>query len=188
MSRFLRVAAALVLPLWLLSAPVAAQETAPAAGKPGAQAPGSAAQPAAPSAQPASPGAAPPEPGDAASPADAELKERANGFYNFLRGKQVNIYSMFQNETFREYFTAEDVLQNYIAYLTSRLGDKRFRKYRVENAEVLSVKRSGPDRAKVRVKLIGRHRQAFFFWDNVVTIEDDWRRVEGDWYVFPPPF
>jgi hypothetical protein len=157
-------AAALLLSALLLAAPANAQEAAPAVGKP-------------------------PEPAAAPSTqAGAELKERASGFYNFLRGKQVNIYSLFQNETFRDYFTAEDVLQNYIAYLTSRLGDKRFRKYRVENAEVLSVKPSGPDRAKVRVKLVGRHRQAFFFWDNATTLEDDWRRVEGDWYVFPPPF
>jgi hypothetical protein len=50
------------------------------------------------------------------------------------------------------------------------------------------VKPAGPDRATARVKLIGRHRDTLVFWDQAFRIEDDWRRIEGEWYVFPPPF
>jgi hypothetical protein len=131
----------------------------------------------------------PPEPAPAKSAVQAELGDRAKSFYAGLRGKRVNIYSLYQNENFRSFFTAEQVLQNYIAYLTSRLGEHRFRKYRVEDAEIQAITPTGPDRARVKVKLIGRHRQAFLFWlDNTTKLEDDWRRIEGEWFVFPPPF
>jgi len=129
---------------------------------------------------PAAPGAAPVQ--------DAGLQERAQGLYAFLRGRQVNIHSLYENETFRGYFSDEEVLENYIAYLTSRVGEHKFRKHRIERAEIESVKPAGPARATARVKLIGRHRDTLVFWDQTFQIEDDWRLIEGEWYVFPPPF
>jgi hypothetical protein len=134
---------------------------------------------------PSAPSPAAPAP---AATQDAGLQARAQSFYAFLRGRQVNIHSLFQNETFRSYFSAEDVLENYIAYLTSRLGEHRFRKYRIERTELEGLKPAGPERATARVKLIGRHRDTLIFWDQNFKIEDDWRLVEGEWYVFPPPF
>jgi len=128
-----------------------------------------------------------PTPGESA--VQPQLDERVKAFYAGLRGKQVNIYSLYQSENFRRFFTTEQVLQNYIAYLSARLGDRRFRKYRVEDDEIQSIQPSGPDRAHVQVKLVGRHRQAFLFWlDRTAKIEDDWRQIEGEWFVFPPPF
>ncbi len=133
---------------------------------------------------------APAAPSTAPAPAvqDEGLQERVRSFYEFLRGRQVNIHSLYANETFRGYFSAEEVLENYIAYLTSRLGEHRFRKYRIERTELEGVKQAGRERATARVKLIGRHRDLLIFWDQDFAIEDDWRRVEGEWYVFPPPF
>jgi hypothetical protein len=129
------------------------------------------------------------EPAPAEGAMQAELESRVKSFYAGLRGKRVNIYSLYQNENFRGFFTTEQVLQNYIAYLTSRLGEHRFRKYRVEDAEIQAITPTGPDRARVKVKLIGRHRQAFLFWlDNTAKLEDNWRRIQGEWFVFPPPF
>jgi len=133
---------------------------------------------------------APEAPSAAPAPAvqDEGLQERVRGFYEFLRGRQVNIHSLYANETFRSYFSAEEVLENYIAYITSRLGEHKFRKYRIERTELEGVKQAGTERATARVKLIGRHRDLLIFWDQDFEIEDEWRRVEGEWYVFPPPF
>jgi hypothetical protein len=137
----------------------------------------------------AAPETQPLEPAPAERAVQPELEERVKSFYAGLRGKRVNIYSLYQNEQFRGFFTTEQVLQNYIAYLTSRLGDHRFRKYRVEDAEIQAITVTGPDRARVKVKLIGRHKQVLLFWlDNTAKLEDDWRRLEGEWFVFPPPF
>jgi len=145
-----------------------------------------------------SPDNAPAEPGEAAassssppaapSAAEAGLKERAKNFYGFLRGRQVNIFSVYQNDAFRSYFSAEEVLENYISYLTARLGERKFRKHRIQRTELERVKQTGPDRATARVKLVGRHKDLLFFWDKTVTIEDEWRKLGGEWYVFPPPF
>ncbi len=137
----------------------------------------------------AAPETPPLEPAPGKSTMQAGIEDRVKSFYAGLHGKRVNIYSLYQNENFRRFFTTEQVLQNYIAYLTSRLGDHHFRKYRVEDAEIQTVTPTGPDRARVKVKLIGRHRQAFLFWlNNTAKMEDDWRRIEGEWFVFPPPF
>ncbi len=119
---------------------------------------------------------------------DAGLQERAKGFYAFLRGRQVNIHSLYQNETFRSYFSDGEALENYIAYITSRLGEHKFRKYRIQRTEMEGLKQVGPERASARVKLVGRHRDTLVFWDQAFEIEDDWRRIEGEWYVFPAPF
>ena len=27
-----------------------------------------------------------------------------------------------------------------------------------------------------------------FFWDVTETIENDWKLMDGEWFVFPPPF
>ena len=137
---------------------------------------------------PAEPAASSSSPPAAPSAAEAGLKERAKNFYGFLRGRQVNIFSVYQNDAFRSYFSAEEVLENYISYLTTRLGDRKFRKHRIQRTELERVKQTGPDRATARVKLIGRHKDLLFFWDKTVTIEDEWRKLEGEWYVFPPPF
>ncbi len=138
--------------------------------------------------RPSAPSGAPAAEAPVAAAQDAGLKERAEGFYAFLRGRQVNIHSLYENETFRGYFVSEEALENYISYITARLGEHKFRKYRIERTELEGVKQAGPDRATARVKLIGRHRDTLVFWDQGFAIEDAWRRVEGEWYVFPPPF
>ena len=167
---------AVLVGLVLASAMPAMRAHAQAGGSVPAQAP-----PSAPSSPPTAPSAAP-------AVQDEGLQERVRGFYAFLRGRQVNIHSLYANETFRSYFNAEEVLENYIAYLTSRLGEHRFRKHRIERTELEGVKQAGRERATARVKLIGRHRDLLIFWDQDFAIEDEWRLVEGEWYVFPPPF
>ena len=138
--------------------------------------------------EPSSPSGKPAREAPIAARQDAGLKERTEGFYAFLRGRQVNIHSLYENETFRSYFVSEEALENYISYITARLGEHKFRKYRIERTELEGVKQAGPDRAMARVKLIGRHRDTLVFWDQDFAIEDEWRRVEAEWYVFPPPF
>ncbi len=119
---------------------------------------------------------------------DHGLRMRARSLYAYLQGKRVNIYSLYQSEIFRDFFTTESALQNYIAHLTARLTARRFRKYRIERTELLSLTQTGPGRAEARVKLIGRHRQPFLFWDKTETVVNEWRQIEGEWFVFPPPF
>jgi hypothetical protein len=143
-------------------------EEAPASGAPDAAASGS--------------------PGARDEGVDGGLRGRARSLYSYLEGKRVNIYSLYQSEIFRDFFTTEKALQNYIAHLTARLTARRFRKYRIEKTELLGLTQAGPDRAHARVKLIGRHRQPFLFWDKTETVVNEWRRMEGQWFVFPPPF
>lgn len=124
----------------------------------------------------------------AASAVDRRLNARAKGLYTYLRGKRINIYSVYQSDAFRDYFETEKALENYIAYITSRLARRRFRKYQIEGTELLELSITGIDRARARIKLIGRHRQPFLFWDKTETIENEWRRIDGEWFVYPPPF
>jgi hypothetical protein len=119
---------------------------------------------------------------------DRGLRVRARSLYAYLQGKRVNIYSLYQSEIFRDFFTTEAALQNYIAHLTARLSARRFRKYRIERTELLGVTQTGPGQAEARVKLIGRHRQPFLFWDKTETVVNEWRQMDGEWFVFPPPF
>jgi hypothetical protein len=127
-------------------------------------------------------------PGAVGATVERGLRMRARSLYAYLQGKRVNIYSLYQSENFRDFFTTEAALQNYIAYLTARLTARRFRKYQIERTELLGLTQTGPDRAEARVKLIGRYRQPFLFWDKTETVVNEWRKLGGEWFVFPPPF
>ena len=119
---------------------------------------------------------------------DDRLKARAGKLYTFLEGKRVNLYSLYQNETFRDFFTTERALQNYVAYLSTRLAHSRFRKFQIERTEIMGYLPGGAGQVKIEVKLIGRHHQPFLFWDKTEVIQNIWRNEDGEWFVFPPPY
>lgn len=119
---------------------------------------------------------------------DARLQARAEALYAFLEGKRVNLYALYTSETFRDFFTTEEALQNYVAYLTNALAKRRFRKYRIDRTEFLKLTPQDPETARAEVTLVGRHVHVIFFWDVTETIENTWKRIDGDWFVFPPPF
>ncbi|MFQ5457702.1 MAG: hypothetical protein ACE5FC_04525 [Myxococcota bacterium] len=119
---------------------------------------------------------------------DNRLKTRAVALYTFLEGKRVNLYSLYQNETFRDFFTTEQALQNYIAFLSTRLAHSRFRKFRIERTEIMGFLPGGAGQVKVEVKLIGRHHQPFLFWDKTEIVRNTWRKEDGEWFVYPPPY
>ena len=137
----------------------------------------------------------PPAPGAPSAPSDAapagvdrRLQARAEALYAFLEGKRVNLYALYTSETFRDFFTTEEALENYVAYLTNALAKRRFRKYRIDRTEFVSLTPQDQDTALAEVTLIGRHVHVIFFWDVTETVENTWKRIDGEWFVFPPPF
>ncbi|MDP3937103.1 MAG: hypothetical protein Q8R92_03100 [Deltaproteobacteria bacterium] len=119
---------------------------------------------------------------------DARLQARADALYGFLQGKRVNLYALYTNESFRDFFTTEEALENYVAFLTNTLARRRFKKYRIERTEFVVITPEGADAARAQVRLVGRHVHVVFFWDVTETIENSWKRIDGEWFVFPPPF
>jgi len=181
MSPLLDFLVASLLALLLLAGPTGALAQAPAPSGAGSEA-GEAWTEPPPAGEPSVP------PDTQAAGIDARLSARAEALYRFLEGKRVNLYSLYTDETFRDFFTTEEALGNYVAYLTDTLARRRFRKYRIDRTEFLGFTPEGPGEVRAELKVIGRHVHLIFFWDVTETIENDWKLVDGEWFVFPPPF
>lgn len=111
--------------------------------------------------------------------------DRAEAFYNRLAQRRFNTLATYNDPTLRSYFETQEGYSDYYARLAQELTDAKFEKNRPLMAELQEFTLEGPDRARVRFRLVGRSSRPFRFWSTSIEGEDVWQRAGGRWWVVP---
>lgn len=131
------------------------------------------------------------DPGAAAARAAMEapeaevLRRLATVFYGRLTNRRVDSIATFKDPALREFFRSAAAFADYYADLVQALTSHHFKGGRATKVELIGLSRGEPGEIGLRLRFTGRNGLPLRFWRTSVVREDQWRRMDGRWWIIP---
>ncbi len=111
--------------------------------------------------------------------------ERAEVFYSRLAQRRIDTHATYQDLVLREYFRSEKAFADYYADLAHDLAAAAFERTLPLTVEVAEFVFEAPGDARVKVLLVGGDDRPLRPGTRKVEREDQWRRIDGRWWIVP---
>jgi len=121
------------------------------------------------------------------------LSEEARGslislseiFYERVSSRRFNSRATFEDPSMRQFFPTVAAYSDYYAALVDALDQANIRVNRPTEIELLGIDVDPSGSLRLSLRFIGRNDLPLRWWNAVMLRTDEWRWLDGRWWVVP---